>query len=201
MKITENHKNESIYTEPRDDCPNPELWHSIDGESTEYEVSYLVGAFVRALKPNLVVETGSGFGETTELIGEAIDENCHWGNWNSEGLLISLESDERRAKFVRNRCRRLPVKVINSSSLDFNFSEFTTKIDFLWLDSNVDIRAKEIVHFKPFMSKRCVIGVHDTGPHKPVCTYLSDLVEAGIINQPLYLSTPRGVCFTSPILG
>src|SRR3546814_17665308 len=63
---------ESRFTESRKDCPHPERWHSPDSDSTEIEVSRLVAAFVEALRPDLVIETGSAFGPTAELIGQVL---------------------------------------------------------------------------------------------------------------------------------
>src|SRR3546814_13227118 len=63
---------ESRFTESRKDCPHPERWHSPDSDSTEIEVSRLAAAFVEALRPDLVIETGSAFGQTAELIGQVL---------------------------------------------------------------------------------------------------------------------------------
>lgn len=177
---------ESVFTEPRDDCQRPDYWHSSDGESTEHEVSMLVAALVRALQPELVLETGAGFGQTTLAIGKALRANGH-------GTLVSVEIDVERARVVRERCGSLPVHVIATSSLDYVPD---APIDLMWIDSQVELRAAELRWYESAASARCVVGVHDTGPHKSTSTLLTELVEELVIEPPLYLPTPRGVCLT-----
>ena len=50
--------------------PHPESG-TVRPDSTEVEVSALAAAFVRALRPDLVVETGTAFGQTAGLIGRS----------------------------------------------------------------------------------------------------------------------------------
>ena len=81
---------ESRYIGPTEVCPRPERWHSRpDGQSTEIEVSELIGGLVRGLQPDTVVETGSYSGQTTEIILRALDENEH-------GTLVTCEVDVER---------------------------------------------------------------------------------------------------------
>ena len=77
---------ESRFTPSRKDCPHPERWHSPDSDSTEIEVSRLAAAFVEALRPDLVIETGSAFGQTAELIGQVL-------HTAGVGHLITFEVD------------------------------------------------------------------------------------------------------------
>lgn len=103
---------ESHFTRPRADCPHPEWWHAADVDSTEIEVSELVAAFVRALQPQVVVETGTAWGQTAELAGRALARNRH-------GHLWTLEPDRLRADHARARCRGLPVTVVDQTSLSW----------------------------------------------------------------------------------
>lgn len=176
---------ESDFTEPRPDCPHPEYWMSPGPSSTEVEVSRLVGAFVRALKPELVVETGTGLGQTAELIGQALARN-------GRGRLVSLETDPERVESSRQRCANLPVEVLQMPSLDYVPDQ---EIDFMWIDSLEELRPEEIRRFAAWASPRCVIGIHDTGPHKKLKTLIAELVENGLLTPPLSLPTPRGVSF------
>lgn len=171
---------ESRFTRPRSDCPNPEYWTSTDSDSTEIEVSRLVAGFILALQPECVVETGTAFGQTAELIGKALQDNGH-------GKLYSLEVDSHRVNQSRIRCKGLPVEVVHQNSLDFMPGD---PIDFMWIDSLEHLRPKEIAHFASRASSRCVVGIHDTGPHK---TWRKNL--EGLLVNPLFLPTPRGVCF------
>lgn len=177
---------ESEFTAPREDCPHPEHWHASDGESTEWEVTQLVASFITALQPDFVLETGTAFGQTAYAIGTALRESGH-------GRLVTLELDHRRAEASRRLCTGLPVTVVEQHSMEFLPPD---DIDFMWLDSEAEFRGREIERFAAYASARCVIGVHDTGPHHVTRSYLEPLVTAETIEPPLYLPTPRGVCFT-----
>src|SRR5271169_5705555 len=79
------------------DCPNTNWWTAADVDSTEAEVSELVAAFVRAIQPELVLETGCWHGFTTAAIAQALARNGH-------GRLVSVELHEEVAAIARQRC-------------------------------------------------------------------------------------------------
>src|SRR3546814_8504702 len=101
---------ESRFTESRKDCPHPERWHSPDSDSTEIEVSRLVATFVEALRPDLVIETGSAFGQTAALIGQVL-------HTAGVGHLITFEVDSARVAATADRVHGLPVTVSHEESL------------------------------------------------------------------------------------
>lgn len=69
------HPRESVHTAARPEwCAKPELWHAPDGESSEFEVLELCAAFIRALQPEVVVETGSALGFGGAMMGAALKE-------------------------------------------------------------------------------------------------------------------------------
>lgn len=174
---------ESLFTEPRDDVPCPWYWHSPDPESTEYEVTALVGALVTALQPDLVVETGTALGHTAVVIGEALARNGH-------GYLVSIENDPDRVRTAGYRCAGLPVHLLCGDSLLWTTED---EIGLLFVDANADDRANEVRHFAPMLSDGAVIVVHDTGPHKHMRGLIDELAVEGLISDPLHLPTPRGV--------
>ena len=176
---------ESRFTKPRVDCPHPEWWHSTDADSTEFEVSELVAGFVRALQPEVVVETGTAWGQTAQVIGRALERNGH-------GHLWTLEPDKGRAEFSRHRCRDLPVTVIEAESLAWTPP---APIDFAWFDSLTQLRCPEFLAYRDYFSPRAFVGFHDTGPqHEPLRTNIEKLAADGLL-RPVFLPTPRGVCF------
>lgn len=182
---------EATFTPPRPHCPDPGRWHAPDVDSTETEVSALVAAFVTALRPDFVVETGTNLGYTAHAIGQALAAAGH-------GQLLTLEVDPDFVAAARERCAGLPVEVVHGSSLDWTPDR---PVDFVWFDSLVHIRAGEYVRYLPSMHERTVVGFHDTGPQHPVAATLEALVAEGLMAPPLYLPTPRGVCFTRPAGG
>lgn len=179
--------NESAWTDPREDCPHPEYWHSPDFDGTEFEVSELVAGFVRALQPEYVVETGTHYGQTAYAIGMALMQNGH-------GELDTIEIDSETAMIAYGRCTRpidLPVIVQQMSSLDFTPR---MPIGFAWFDSDIDLRLKEFERFRPYLAPGAVCGFHDTGPHKKYSEYGEAIREIpGTVS--LQLPTPRGVTF------
>lgn len=179
---------EDRFTAARPDCPHPDRWHSSDDDSTEIEVSELVAAFIRALQPDFVVETGTAWGQTAELIGQALKAN-------GQGRLVTLEPDPERAEFSRQRCVGLPVLVLEKSSLDYTPAG---PVDFAWFDSLFHLRPQELARFRPWFTPRTVVGFHDTGPQHPVRHSLEQLVADGLLEPPLFLPTPRGVAFACP---
>lgn len=173
-------RKESEYTEPSAYCPHPEYWHTGDCETTEQEVVEMVAALMRALQPELVVETGSYKGVMSRAIGESLKRNGH-------GRLITFEIDAGLAEVARRACRRLPVEVRHGSSLEWMPAG---KIDFCWLDSGIETRVEEFDRYYPFL-KGGFVGIHDTAPHHPVRAR----IEARILDRlsPMWLPTPRGV--------
>lgn len=173
---------ESRWTPARPDCPHPEWWTSTDAHSTEIEVSELVGAFVRALQPEYVVETGTCWGQTAQQIGLALEFNGH-------GRLVTLEVDPAKVEYSADRCKGLPVDVAMCSSLEYTPYE---TIGFAWFDSLIELRVPEFVRYREHMRPGTIVGFHDTGPQfgafGPMINGLAGL-------RPMSLPTPRGVTF------
>ena len=176
---------EAAFTLARPDCPHPDRWHATDPYSTENEVTALVAALVTALQPDTVVETGTFVGNTAEAIGRALRANGH-------GHLTTLEVDRDLAEQAAQRCAGLPVTVLNVSSLQYEPPQL---IDFAWFDCDAHRRQDAFRHLLPWMHSRTVVGFHDTGPQHPVRELLNPLVAGGLLVSPLFLPTPRGVCF------
>ena len=173
---------EATWTAPRSDCPNPERWHSSDPQSTELEVTELVGAFVRALQPDYVVETGTCLGQTAWMIGQALQANgC--------GRLDTIEYDADRADYSRHICDGLPVTVHTIDTMTFTPAE---PIGFAWFDSETHLRIPEFERFRPHIIPGAIVGFHDTGPHKG--TWSNELLSMSG-TRAIRLPTPRGVTF------
>lgn len=173
---------ESSFTAPRPDCPRPELWHAVDAYSTEVEVSELVATFVRALQPELVVETGTCVGLTALMIGQALAANGH-------GRLVSLEVNDELAAGARQTCAGLPVEILTMSSMDYVPGE---PIGFAWFDSLLSLRVAEFERFRPWLTAGTIVGFHDTGPQ--FGQYGDDVAQIPGTRS-IRLRTPRGVTF------
>jgi hypothetical protein len=177
-------KLESRYTDPRPDCPHPERWHSDDWDSCETEISALLGALVGALRPDIVVETGSAFGQTSERIGTVLAAA-------GVGTLHAIEIDPERADITRKRCEGLPVVVEQMSSLSYMPPE---GVGFAWFDSLPGLRVEEFRRYHPAFDEGAIVAFHDTAPHHGRQLWADILVleDEGML-LPIRLRTPRGV--------
>ena len=173
---------EATWTAPRPDCPHPERWTATDPQSTELEVTELVGAFVRALQPDYVVETGTCLGQTAWMIGQALQAN-------GRGRLDTIEYDAERVEHSRAVCDGLPVTVHEMDTMRFVPFE---PIGFAWFDSETHLRIPEFVRFRSQMLPGAIVGFHDTGPHKGAW---SDELLTLPGTRAIRLPTPRGVTF------
>lgn len=178
-------KPEITWTPPKNWCPHPEYWHAEDDEATEVEVTELVSAFVRALQPELVVETGTYDGQTAEAIGKALQANGH-------GRLVTIEIKDTLVEMARDRCAGLPVEVFHGSSLDWLLGHEST-VGFAWLDSG-QIRHQELELLFPRLASGGVVGIHDAAPHHAVYGFVEPVVKRLGMSE-IRLRTPRGVLF------
>lgn len=188
---------ESRFTESRKDCPHPERWHSPDSDSTEIEVSRLVAAFVEAMRPDLVIETGSAFGQTAELIGQVLYTA-------GVGHLVTFEVDPARVAATADRVAGLPVSVAMEPSLSgiqnlVNLGQHAGSVRFAWLDSLFELRVPELRAIRPLLSPGAIVGVHDCGEpgwtkYNAFAAEVADAAQAMGFNR-ISLPTPRGVTF------
>lgn len=172
---------EASWTLPRTDCPHPERWHAPDADSTEIEVSELIAAFVRALQPDYVVETGTCWGQTSEAIGRALQTN-------GQGRLVSLEVEPEKVAHATKRCQGLPVEIRLCDSLRFTPEQ---PIGFAFFDSLLPLRIPEYERYLPWLATGTIVGFHDTAPHHGYGHQLEQI--DGL--RPIRLRTPRGVTF------
>ncbi|HEY9371531.1 class I SAM-dependent methyltransferase [Streptomyces sp.] len=145
-------------------------------------MSELVGAFVRALQPDYVVETGTCWGQTAEAIGRALKAN-------GQGRLVTLEVEPEKIRKSAERCADLPVDVLALSSLTFTPEQ---PIDFAWFDSLLELRVPEFERYRPWLRPGAIVGFHDTGPQFGSFAALIERIEGLRV---IKLPTPRGVTF------
>lgn len=187
---------ESRFTPSRKDCPHPERWHSPDSDSTEIEVSRLVAAFVEALRPDYVIETGSAFGQTAELIGQALYSA-------GVGHLMTFEVDDSRVAATADRVSGLPVTVAHQASLEgiemLRRRGRGRTVGFAWLDSLFELRVPELDAIRPLLTRNAIVGVHDCGDpsgtkYPEFAQQVADAADRLGFAR-LSLPTPRGVTF------
>ena len=172
---------ESHWTPPSSWCEHPDRWSAATADATEHEVTALVAAFVTALQPDIVVETGCNTGQTSEAIGHAL-------RGNGQGWLHTCDIDPDMIDLTRRRCEGLPV---TTHHMPARVMPVPGKIGLLFLDSHAHERHLELEHFRPRLAPGAIVIVHDTAPHHPVHNYLAGALWPD--EQMLRLRTPRGV--------
>lgn len=163
---------------PSTECPEPHLWKAIDWFSCEFEVIQFLMYLVRAVKPKYIVETGTCFGYTANAMATAMER----------GSLLTCDPEK---KWIDQHAR---VKYVQCKSLELVLEE---PIDFLFLDSLPELRVQEYFYFKPFLSSRAIVVIHDTGEsHKELLESVKELIPNEL--NGLFLPTPRGLFIGRP---
>jgi predicted O-methyltransferase YrrM len=183
------------YHRATPECPEPERWSMIDSMTAEVEVLEFIATLVTTIKPRLVVETGSFLGVSTEWIARGLERNGF-------GKVISCEFDPVVFAKAKERVEASPlrqwIELRNESSLEMKVEG---TIDFLFSDSDMEIRAAEVKRFLPQMNPNGVILMHDASSHLQVVRAAAlKLEQEGLISVVL-LPTPRGLVVAQPRAG
>ncbi len=174
-------------TTPSIECPDSYLWSMLDGWTAEVEVLEFLYGLVRLIKPDFAIETGTWHGFAAQVIGSAMRDNGF-------GMLVTMETDVESYQVAKQRIEQKKldkyVTVLNQSSLTYNCDHV---IDFLLLDSTLEIRGDEFYHFLPSLKPGATVFFHDTGTvHQIVRDVVSQLVAKGLLDC-LHIPSPRGL--------
>ncbi len=175
------------YHRPTPECPHPERWSMFDSMTAEVEVLEFLRATVTAIKPTLVVETGSFLGISTLWIAEGMKSNGF-------GKVISCESDPMIFAKARERVDASGlapwIELRNDSSLDMSVEG---TIDLFYSDSDLPVREQEVRRFLPQISPYGLILMHDASSHLQVVREAALKLEAEGLISVVLLPTPRGL--------
>ena len=175
------------YTPATPECPHPELWKMYDSMSAEVEVLDFLKALVVALKPNLVVETGTFMGVSTLAIAEGLKQNGF-------GRVITVEFDPKVFAKAEERFAASGlaawIDARNHSSLDLKVDG---TIDLLFSDSGINIRDSEVRRLLPQISPHGLILIHDASSHQKVVREAALRLEAEGLLSVVLMPTPRGL--------
>lgn len=134
-------------------CPQDGRW-LIPTDSdicTEIETVALVFGFVRALKPGLVVETGSNVGVVSQAIAQALAANGF-------GMLYTCDTEQKFVEAARERVGKRHA-VYLGTGLDL---VQTVSADLYWIDSSEASRVEELRWLREHGKKGAVVLAHDT---------------------------------------
>lgn len=131
---------------------------------TELEVSRLLAAHVRWLKPRLVIETGTFRADTTSLLYVALVENARDG---FPGTLISYEVDPityaeavKRMTAVVERDEH-PDAQLYLLPRTLQEDDLSGAVDFAFVDSAYASREADVATIMPMLSRHGLCFVHD----------------------------------------
>jgi predicted O-methyltransferase YrrM len=159
----------------------------LDTMTAEVEVLEFLRCLMTTLKPNLVVETGTFLGVSTQYMAEGLKQNGF-------GKIVTCEPDPAvfakakekidsagLKKWVDCRCE---------SSLE---TKISGPIDVFFSDSLLELREQEVRHFLPQINPNGLILMHDANSgFKTVREAALRLEQEGLISVVL-LPTPRGL--------
>lgn len=175
------------YTPATPECPHPEWWKMVDSQTTELEIIDFLGALVVAMKPRLIVETGTFLGYSTIKMAEGLKANGF-------GKIITIEFDP--AIFAKAK-ERIDASGLGSWIEYRNESSLETRIDgtidILFSDSHLTIREQEIRRLLPQIDPRGLILVHDASSHFGVVREAALRMEQEGLISVVLLPTPRGL--------
>jgi prolipoprotein diacylglyceryl transferase len=175
------------YHRATPECPHPERWSMFDSMTAEVEVLEFLRCLVRAIKPQLVVETGTFMGISTLWIAEGLKANGF-------GKIVTCEYDPKVFARAKERFAGSGfaewIEARNESSLE---TKVSGSIDLLFSDSDPPLREQEVRRFLPQMNPNGVILMHDASSHlKTVREAALKMEQEGLISVVL-MPTPRGL--------
>ncbi len=180
------------------DC-HPELERSAEyhrgewgmGSATVEEGAFLYG-LTMALKPDLVVETGTETGYTAAWIGRALRDANH-------GRLVTIEHNFEQAQAARDNLRVYGVQdrvvVWKDDAVSHIRSLADGTVNMALVDTAIGHRLQEVEALIPKLAMHAVVCVHDTNPRHPMAggvRLLRDLYAMRCFSV-IHLPTPRGL--------
>lgn len=173
---------------PTPECAHPERWQMLDPQSAEMEVLDFLESLIKAVKPELIVETGTFIGHSAIRMARALQANGF-------GKIITIEHDpavfEKGRQQIEASGLARWIEHRNASSLE---TSIAGEIDLLYCDSDVNIREQEVRRLLPQIKRRGLVLIHDASSHFKTVREAALRLEAEGLLSVVLLSTPRGLC-------
>jgi predicted O-methyltransferase YrrM len=172
---------------PSAECPFPQRWSMIDGNTAEVETLEFLYSVARLLKPRLVVETKTWHGHAAVAFGRALRQNGF-------GRVITFEVDAEACEVARRHVELEGVsgfvEIRNQSSMQGAVDE---QIGILLLDSESSLRGSEFEHFGSYLQAGAIIMFQDTSlVHQVEPRDVRKLMADGLLTG-VILPSPRGM--------
>lgn len=126
---------------------------------TEVEVSEFLYSLVKMIKPAFILETGTHIGVSSCFMGQALKEN-------NKGYIMTFEIIPHHYTNAQELWKEVEVNsYVQSHLLDAQKFELgNIPIDFLFLDSEPQLRFDEFLKFWPNVKEGGFIAIHDLHP-------------------------------------
>lgn len=176
-------------------------WSMFNDGGIECETGELLHAFVREIKPQHVLETGTHRGVGAAYIGQALKENGF-------GMLDTHEFLAPHFKYSWDLMVKLKLGGYVSCHMgDVAEVEPTVKYDLMLLDTEPQTRFAELIKFEKYLKPGGFVFIHDlhrhmhqipneehgfAWPYGPLPQEVKDLVKNDIL-RPFHFGTPRGL--------
>jgi predicted O-methyltransferase YrrM len=185
---------------------NTKSYSMYDDGGVEVEVGVLLFGLVRILKPSRVLTTGVYSGISDMYIAQGLKDNGF-------GKTTAIEFEQYHIDRALNLWEKAGVKdhieVHKTSSLDFKPKEM---YQFMFLDTEPQIRFAELEKFYPFLDDGGYVGIHDlprtlcqgninpdhpemkSYPFGDVPPLMKELLQTGKLIK-IHFPSPRGLVF------
>jgi len=140
--------------------PNGQAFQMFNDGGVEVEVAELLHSLIRVWKPKVVVETGTHLGISSAYMAAALKEEFEQNG--TEGKLTTYEIIPPHKKSAELLWTELGLSQFVECKLQASLTaEVEGPIDFLFLDSEPNLRFDEFVKFFPYVAEGGLIGIHD----------------------------------------
>lgn len=182
---------------------NPEAkgFSSFNDAGIEVETGEFLYSFVRMLKPEHVLETGTHIGVGASYMGQALKDN-------NQGFLDTIEFLPEIHQRAKERIQALNLQDIVTCYINdvANFQP-EHKYKLILLDTEPQTRFAELVKFFPYLEEGGFIFIHDlhrhmhqipneehgfAWPYGQIPAEMSALIASDQL-RPFHFSTPRGL--------
>ncbi len=176
-------------------------YSAFNDAGVECEVGEFLYAFMRLIKPNKVLETGTHFGISAAYMGLGLKDN-------GQGVVDTYEFLPEIHAVAKKRFTRLDLdKNVHSHFGNVTELKINTTYDFMFLDTEPQTRFGELVTFEPWLAEGGYVFIHDlhrhmhqipnedhgfAWPYGRIPSELLKLVKTGKL-IPFHFSTPRGL--------
>lgn len=172
--------------------PHDSRWSKLNAESPEMEVCEFLYCLVRLLKPQRVIETGGGTGNSGAYIAQGLKENGF-------GFLTSIEPFPTSYRIAQKLWEDLGVRkyIVLHPFDSFYFGSWPNSYQMIFLDSEPSCRFTEVKKFYSSLDPGGLIIIHDLkekwgGEWEDFRPLFGDLIKDFSL-QVVSLNTPRGL--------